>query len=202
VEDVVRERFPDVALTAQPTRDGVPTFWAPRDRVHDVLKFLKTGIARPYRMLYDLSGIDERARVHRDGQPPSDLTVVYHLLSFDRNAYVRVKVALEEEKAALPSLTDVWPAANWYEREAFDMFGITFRGHPDLRRILMYPEFEGHPLRKDYPADRTQPLVPYRTEAEAGLPLEKLAPFGHEEGMPFPHRGYGTPATSRDPGEN
>jgi NADH-quinone oxidoreductase subunit C len=55
----------------------------------------------------------------------------------------------------------------------------------------MYPEFEGHPLLKDYPADRTQPLVPYRTESEAGLPLEKLAPFGHDEGMPFPHRGYG-----------
>ncbi len=62
------------------------------------------------------------------------------------------------------------------------MSGVRFRGHPDLRRILMYPEFEGHPLRKDYPAQRTQPLVSYRTEAEAGLPLEKLAPFGAGRG--------------------
>jgi NADH-quinone oxidoreductase subunit C len=71
------------------------------------------------------------------------------------------------------------------EREVWDMMGVTFRGHPDLRRILMYPEFVGHPLRKDYPAQKTQPLIPYRTEEEAGLPLEKMAPFRDDEGMPF-----------------
>jgi NADH-quinone oxidoreductase subunit C len=70
--------------------------------------------------------------------------------------------------------------------------GISFKGHPDLRRILMYPEFEGAPLRKDYPANKTQPLVPYRTEEEAGLPLDKLAPFGFDEGMPFGRRVWGT----------
>ncbi len=64
------------------------------------------------------------------------------------------------------------------------MIGVRFRGHPDLRRILMYPEFEGHPLRKDYPADKTQPLVAYRTEEEAGLPLDKLAPFGPTRACP------------------
>jgi NADH-quinone oxidoreductase subunit C/D len=156
VADEVGGRFPDVPLTVQPTRDGVPTFWVARDRVHDVLNFLKTGIARPYRMLYDLSAIDERTRGHRDGQPPSDLTVVYHLLSFERNAYVRVKVPLPEDDAALPTLTDVWPAANWYEREAFDMFGIAFEGHPHLARILMPPTWVGHPLRKEHPARATE----------------------------------------------
>ncbi len=156
ITDEVRERFPDVPLTVQATRDQVPTFWVSRDRVHDVLEFLKAGIARPYRMLYDLSAIDERARVNRDGQPASDLTVVYHLLSFDRNAYLRVKVALQEDKATLPTLTDVWPAANWYEREAWDMFGIAFDGHPHLTRILMPPTWVGHPLRKDHPARATE----------------------------------------------
>ena len=75
--------------------------------------------------------------------------------------------------AELDSVTSIWPGMNWLEREVCDMSGVRFSGHPDLRRILMYPEFEGHPLRKDYPADQTQPLVEYRTEEEAGMPLDK-----------------------------
>ena len=70
------------------------------------------------------------------------------------------------------------------------MSGVRLRAHPDLRRILMYPEFEGHPLQKTYPADKTQPLVEYRTEEEAGVPLEKLEPFGAEEGMPFGRKQF------------
>src|SRR6185436_7630046 len=92
--------------------------------------------------------------------------------------------------ADLDTVTHLWLGANWFEREVYDMSGVTFRGHPDLRRILMYPEFEGHPLRKDYPAQRTQPLIPYRTEAEAGLPLEKLAPFHADEGMSFGRKNW------------
>src|SRR6185295_2907806 len=80
----------------------------------------------------------------------------------------------------IDSVVAVWPGANWFEREAFDLYGIRFRGHPDLRRILMYPEFVGHPLRKDYPADRIQPLVPFR-EGTTG----KLPPFSVDEGMSF-----------------
>jgi NADH-quinone oxidoreductase subunit C len=75
----------------------------------------------------------------------------------------------------------LWASAQWAEREAFDMFGVVFVGHPDLRRILLYPEFEGYPLRKDYPADRTQPLVPYRDVDN----IEELPPFGPDEGMSF-----------------
>ncbi len=93
----------------------------------------------------------------------------------------------------IDSIADIWPGANWFEREAFDLVGITFKGHPDLRRILMYPEFEGHPLLKDYPANKTQPLVPYRTEDEAGLPIEKQPPFGPDEGMPFGRRSLPHP---------
>src|SRR6185503_12461719 len=83
--------------------------------------------------------------------------------------------------AEIDTLTELWGAANWLERECWDLMGVKFRGHPDLRRILMYPEFEGHPLRRDYPADLIQPLVPYR-EVEN---TEKLPPFGPDEGMPF-----------------
>jgi NADH-quinone oxidoreductase subunit C len=91
----------------------------------------------------------------------------------------------EAEGAELDSVTSIWTGVNWLERETWDMSGVKFRGHPDLRRILMYPEFEGHPLQKTYPADRTQPLVAYRNEDDAGMPIEKLAPFGADEGMPF-----------------
>jgi NADH-quinone oxidoreductase subunit C/D len=107
-------------------------------------------------MLYDLTAIDERERVNREGQPASDFTVVYHLLSFDRNQYVRVKTALQEGRMSVPTATDLWRSANWYERECWDMFGITFDGHPHLVRILMPRTWVGHPLRKDHPARATE----------------------------------------------
>jgi NADH-quinone oxidoreductase subunit C len=114
--------------------------------------------------------------------------VVLHVYSVGKRHRVRLKTRVgdaEGEGAELDTITDVWAGANWFERETYDMMGITFRGHPDLRRILLYPEFVGHPLRKDYPAWKTQPLIPYRTEAEAGTTLEKIAPFGADEGMSF-----------------
>jgi NADH-quinone oxidoreductase subunit C len=92
--------------------------------------------------------------------------------------------------AELDSVTAIWPGLNWLEREVFDMSGVRFRGHPDLRRILLYPEFEGHPLQKTYPAQKTQPLVSYRTEDEAGVTIEKQPPFGPDEGMPFGRRSW------------
>jgi NADH-quinone oxidoreductase subunit C/D len=108
----------------QSGRDGVPTLWATKEKGHELLRYLKNEIGQPYRMLYDLTAIDERVRRHRDGQPDSDFTVVYHLLSFDRNEYLRVKVPLKGDHLALDTATDIWPAANWYEREVWDMFGI------------------------------------------------------------------------------
>ena len=128
---------------SQKTCDGVPTQWVSTDRVRDVLRYLKLEAERPYRMLYDLTAIDERTRAYRDDQPASDFTVVYHLLSFERNADIRLKVALVEPDLAMPTITDIWPAANWYEREMWDMFGIVFDGHPHLRRILLPPTVAG-----------------------------------------------------------
>jgi len=85
--------------------------------------------------------------------------VVYHLYSVAHNHRVRVKVPVEQDDPVVPTATGLWPIANWLEREVWDMFGIRFEGHPDLRRLLMYEEFEGHPLRKDYPINRRQPLI-------------------------------------------
>lgn len=161
----LQQRFGAGAITAQQTRDTVPTFWTPKDNVRDVLRCLKTQVDRPYRMLYDLTAIDERVCANRHDQPASDFTVVYHLLSFDRNEYVRVKVPLEGEQPSLATITDIWPAANWYEREVWDMFGVVFEGHPNLRRILMPPTWVGHPLRKDHPARATE-MGPYRLPEE------------------------------------
>lgn len=85
--------------------------------------------------------------------------LVYHLYSSPHNHRVRVKVPLAAADLSAPSVTGLWASANWFEREVWDLFGIRFTGHPDLRRILMYEEFQGHPLRKDYPARKRQPLI-------------------------------------------
>ena len=143
----------------QPTCENFPTVWVERARVQEVLMFLRT-VSKPYVMLFDLSAMDERLRQHRDGLPASDFTVFYHLLSLERNTDIRIKVALNEHDLNLGTITNIWPNANWYEREAYDMFGINFEGHPMLRRILLPTYWEGHPLRKEYSARATE-YTPY-----------------------------------------
>ena len=120
------------------------------------MRYLKTGVDSPYKMLADITAIDERVRDNRQDQPQSDFTVVYHLLSFDRNSDVRIKVPLQGEHPPSKSITDIWQSANWYECEIWDMFGIHIEGHPHLRRILMPSTWKGHPLRKEHPARRTE----------------------------------------------
>jgi NADH-quinone oxidoreductase subunit C/D len=143
-------------VDGQTSRDGIPTFWTRRGQLHGVLAFLKERIPNPYNLLYDLTAIDERTRTPQADEHPSDFTLVYHLFSFGRNEYIRVKTPLEENAASVDTITDLWPAANWYEREVWDMFGITFSGHPNLIRILMPRTWKGHPLRKDHPARATE----------------------------------------------
>ena len=89
----------------------------------------------------------------------SRFAVVYHFFSLAHKHRLRLVVPLDETDAEVDSLTSIWAGANWLEREVWDMFGIRFHGHPDLKRILMYEEFEGHPLRKDYPVNKRQPLI-------------------------------------------
>jgi NADH-quinone oxidoreductase subunit C/D len=142
-------RFADLKLVVQPTADEIPTVWVPAERAREVIGHLKSEAAETYPMLYDLTAIDERTRRHREGQPASDFTVVYHLLSFEHNRDVRLKVALQGEMPTLPTITGVFPAAEWYEREVWDMFGVGFDGLPQRPRILMPPWWEGYPLRKE-----------------------------------------------------
>ncbi len=156
----LRARFAGDPLSEERAADGVPTVWVPAAWVPSLLAFLKGDVAQPYKTLYDLTAIDERVRQHRDGMPAADFTLVYHLLSYEANRYVRIKVALPESNLSVPSVSRLWPSANWYEREAFDMFGIVFEGHPHLARILMPPTWKGYPLRKDHPARGTE-IGPY-----------------------------------------
>jgi NADH-quinone oxidoreductase subunit C/D len=140
----------------QLTKDGTPTIWIEANYLILVLRYLKTEITLPYRMLYDLTGIDERTRTKNNSQPKSSFTVVYHLTSLERNEDIRIKVPLSEDNLHIPSITPIWESANWYEREVFDMFGIDFTGHPRLTRILMPKSWQGHPLRKDHHARATE----------------------------------------------
>ncbi len=156
IVDELCDRFGAGTFGRQETGDGIPTVWTTKEKAREVLGYLKTEVERPYKMLYDLTAIDERVRRVRQGQSPSDFTVVYHLLSFERNEDLRLKIPLTERAASLPTITDLWPAANWYEREVWDLFGITFVDHPHLRRILLPPTWQGHPLRKDHPARATE----------------------------------------------
>ncbi|MBT4522294.1 MAG: NADH-quinone oxidoreductase subunit C/D [Halieaceae bacterium] len=149
------ERFGDASFTVQPTADEIPTLWVSRDDAHQVLGHLKSEIDNPYSMLYDLTGIDERQRQNRAGQPASEFTTVYHLISPERNEDIRIKVPLQDSDLKINTISDLWPAANWYEREAYDMFGIDFEGHPNLTRILCPSHWQGHPLRKEHPTRAT-----------------------------------------------
>lgn len=153
------ERFGDAILGEQATADAIPTLWLRAETLVDVLRALK---GDGYAMLYDLTVIDERVRAER---PAGDFTVVYHLLSFERNEDLRLKVGLPESAPALPSIAALWPNADWYEREAWEMFGVRFDGHPGLRRLLMPPWWAGHPLRKDHYARATE-REPYQLWAE------------------------------------
>jgi NADH-quinone oxidoreductase subunit C len=117
-----------------------------------VMRWLRDAPELAFDMLSDLTAVDHLERAPR-------FEVVYHLYSLARSQRLRVKVRVAEEACEVESLVELWPSANWMEREVFDLYGIRFRNHPDLRRLLLYDGFEGHPLRKDYPKERRQPLV-------------------------------------------
>lgn len=136
---------------------GELTLEAERDSIISLALFLRDDPALQLRQLIDLCGVDYPNR-------PQRFDVAYHLLSLHKNMRLRVKIETDET-GQVPSLTGVFPNADWYEREAFDMYGILFSSHPDLRRILTDYNFTGHPMRKDFP---TTGFVEVRYDADVG----------------------------------
>ena len=171
VLETLGAHFGDRILETSSFRGDDEAVVAPKDW-REVASFLRNDCAMNHFVM--LSAID---RPERKELPRFDVVLIVRSLETKRRVRLRTRVGDGE---SLDSLVEVWAGCDWEERETYDMFGIKFADHPDLRRILMYDEFEGYPLRKDYPIDKTQPLVEYRDVGPA-----KLAPFRDDMGQPF-----------------
>jgi len=148
-EDLLR-RFPD--LKEEAALDRQPTFRVPKDKIVEVARFVKSDPAFGMDMLLDLCGVDYPDRAVR-------FETVYHFLSTRSLQRLRLKTAAGGSEPAIPTITAVYPGANWFEREAWDLYGIRYEGHPNLKRLLLGDYFQGHPLRKDYPAGKRWPVT-------------------------------------------
>jgi NADH-quinone oxidoreductase subunit C/D len=168
-------RFGAEVFSQQPSKDNTPTLWVSANRLLEVLAYLK----QRFPMLLDLFAIDERLRENKS-PGATDFTVVYHLFSFNPCIEIRIKVAAATEDCSVPSAVGIWANANWYEREAWDMFGVEFSGHPNLRRILLPPTWEGHALRKDHPARATE-MEPFSLDAQRQDEEQEALLFRPEE---------------------
>jgi NADH dehydrogenase I D subunit len=203
----LKEKFGGDIEQAPHTSDML-TLFVSEKRIKEVLRFLKTEATPRFLRLDDLTAVDESARrvrtpgvyggtvgkevvldkLFRPEKPDyPDYTLVYHLLSFEPASRLRLKVGLPGKDPIAGTVTDLWPSANWYEREVFDLFGIRFEGHPNLRRLLMPPDWEGYPLRKDHPGRATE-MPPYtHKDARIHQPLDagKFFEKTEEEGEAF-----------------
>ena len=145
------DRLPDAVQGTHAHRGDATAIVAP-DRLPEVLGLLRDDPELAFEMLTDVTCVDYL------GEDPR-FELVYHLYSVAKNHRVRLKARVAETAAEVPSAVPLYASADWMEREVYDLYGVRFRGHPDLRRLLLYDGFEGHPLRKDYPKERRQPLV-------------------------------------------
>ena len=156
----LRDRFGGAVVESH-EHHGDATLVVERAALVDVLRVCRDEAGLDFDVLMDLTAVDYSHYRGREDGPRFE--VVYHLYSLLHNHRVRVKVRVDEDDAEVPTAIELWPIANWFEREVWDMFGVRFAGHPDLRRLLLYEEFVGHPLRKDYPIHRRQPLIGPKT---------------------------------------
>lgn len=151
----VRQHVPEATVPPAHETRGQTVVRVPRDAIVPVLRALRDDPATRFDRLVDVTAVDYLGRQPR-------FEVVYELHALAHGHRLRVKAGVPEEDPRIATVSGLWRAALWAEREVYDLFGIRFDGHPDLRRILLYPEFEGHPLRKDYELMRRHPLVPER----------------------------------------
>lgn len=176
LERVCREHGAEIL---PPSREGMFQAHVERERLVDLVRALRDADGLAFRLLLDVTAVDWSGKEPR-------FEVVYHLYSIDLRRRIRLKTSCPERDARVPSLVPVHPTANFHEREVFDMFGIRFDGHPDLRRILMPDEYEHHPLRKEFPLEGIEPEKVYRLRG--GVMMER--PEGAE---PIPGAGSTTP---------
>jgi NADH-quinone oxidoreductase subunit C len=186
VAALIQEKFPQVA--GRPSGDW-PAFNVPADQVLAVLRMLRD--EGGFDLLTDVTAIDAGP-----GQSPR-FTTVWHLFSTGRHTYVRLAAACADDTApAMPSATGLWPGANWHEREAYDMFGIAFTGHPDLRRILMWDGYPYFPLRKEFPLAGLDTELPDPDVAAETAAKVKPAPL---MGGPFVAAAEGATLAQAEP---
>jgi NADH-quinone oxidoreductase subunit C len=149
--DKLSKQFPRSVIETHTYR-GDATAIVRREDILAICKFLRDDPELAYNFMMDLTAVDYMGKEPR-------FEVVYHLYSLTKNQRVRIKAQVPEADCTIDSIVSIWVAADWFEREAFDLYGIVFKGHPNLKRILLYEGFEGHPLRKDYPVKKRQPLI-------------------------------------------
>ncbi len=171
----IRERFPNAILQADDYRGDASISVAPQDLL-EVSGFVRQDAALAFDLPLDVTAVDYIGQALR-------FEVVYHLYSTRHHHRLRIKVRVAEPDASVPSVVPVWMGANWLERETYDMYGIRFQGHPDLRRIYLYEEFQGHPLRKDYDKEKRQPLIGPGSSGNYQQHSTDLAYTGVHEGM-------------------
>lgn len=154
VAELIKQKFPN-GVTEVPGQKGDALVYVTRESLKKILQTLKTDPDFSFNVLMDLFAVDY---LHWE-EKSQRFELIYNLFSTTKNHRLFVKTAIPEKDASVDSVVSVWPAANWLEREVWDMFGVSFRGHPNLKRILMYEEFKGHALRKDYAYNKRQPLI-------------------------------------------
>ena len=150
--DRVKSKYASIIIASHNFR-GDQTLTVKKGNELELFKFLRDDPELDFNFLMDLTAVDYMNR--KDAR----FEVVYHLFSLKHTGRLRIKIPVSEDDCSINSICTLWKTANWYEREVWDMYGIKFNDHPEMRRILLYEEFKGHPLRKDYPVNKRQPLI-------------------------------------------